>query len=1469
MGIVLLLFLIFLIVQIPSVQTWLGHRLANYLTDEIGNKITLNKLHFNSWDDVELNKLLVLDAQNDTLLFVDHLEAKLGKLSLKQHLIRFDKVLLDKNFINLQKKKSLNLEKILNYFKQFQGGESDWFVGLKNIKITNTRFNYQDFNEATIANQIDYNHIKTRNLNLFIEDFIFYKSETKAQIKQLSFLESKGFQLDSLQVFAQIDSLKILTDALKIITPESKIQSNLAFHYLEFSDFQDFINKIRFESEFKNSTIAPNDLNYFVEKSNQIKSKINLSGKIRGKIKNLKGRNLAIALGEKTLFKGKVDFAGLPDLENTLINLKVEKAQFSRRDLQKIIPDLNIPLEVSDLGLISFTGRFDGFLKDFVAYGNFNTALGKIKSDLNLKLNQELPKYTGFIALQNFNLGKIIHQKNIKALTMEGEVEGKSFVVHDMEAKVKGKIFEVNFNDYLYKNVILDGKFNESLFDGKLDSKDPNVNFDFVGTIDFAKKLPEFNFTSNIKKIDLSKLNFIQEEGILSGNLEMHLIGNELDNLEGTIDLIELKYQNSEQFIGLKYFDFEAKNQSDSLRLFNFKSDLVDGKIEGNFEIQELIRASKDMAHRFLPNYFDADSTVSKQKFSFEVNAKNPQKILDFFYPNTYILDEFVATGFYNNINPKTRFELISPSFSYQNFKINDISFLVKSDSAKFKSNLFIEEILYKDSLWVNEFQVENQVFLDSVFFQSKINRDSSQNQIKLNGWTFLQDSIKQLQFENSVFRLADNVWKITEKNLVTYEDSIVNIENLKLSDGTHLIQIEGKVSDNQEDSLELIINDLNLEQFNNLLEPFKTKIAGHTSAQIKANALLSKTPKLLANFETCSFALDDEPIGDFEFNSEWNDEKSALEILARIYKRDFVPDDFHDHEEEMEAKKANLDFSVSQPFLVEGNVEYKNKKTKLDLNVELNKFSITPLNKLLNPILTDIEGMASAKLKLGGELYFPNLNGYADIDYAKLRVDYLNTDFQLKKTNNRIVFTDHSIEFNKMELEDKNGKKGILSGEIYHDYFRDILLNLRVDAVDNLLVLNTTAKDNDYFFGKAFATGYATFQGYTNDLDIYIKAKSNKNTKIDLPLEGSSYSSQNDFVFFVSNDSSEIEKEDKITLAGFGVKMDLEVTPDAQIRIIFDRIAGDIIQAQGKGDLKLDVDKRGNLNLYGNYLIQKGDYLFTYENILNKRFEINQGSSIAWNGDPYDAKLNIKAIYNLRTSAKDLIPSSEIDSTNSRLTRRLPVECVLSMNGSLLNPEIDFEINMPTINEDDFTDPIAIQLREINQNEQKRNEQIFGLLVLGRFLNTDNLVSLNGAGSNSVSELISNQISNLLSQYLKNVDIGFDYRDRQLFGDRGELQVFLSTTLFNDRVILDGNLDVGNEYLNQNIGADFSIEYKITPDGKLRIVAYNKIDDRQFLTNYQTNYQQGVGVSYQKEFDKIGDLFPRIKKWFRRKKKD
>jgi len=406
-------------------------------------------------------------------------------------------------------------------------------------------------------------------------------------------------------------------------------------------------------------------------------------------------------------------------------------------------------------------------------------------------------------------------------------------------------------------------------------------------------------------------------------------------------------------------------------------------------------------------------------------------------------------------------------------------------------------------------------------------------------------------------------------------------------------------------------------------------------------------------------------------------------------------------------------------------------------------------------------------------------------------------------------------------------------------------------------MALNTTATDNPLFYGLAHASGMVKISGRAASVRLDMSLTTKAGTQINVPLENPESVNEYDFIRFVNPDTTLQKNRSDTRISssgGFEMNLDVTATPDAKVQMIFNSTVGDAINGSGSGELRFNYDKEGNFYIYGDYLIDKGDYMFTLQNVLVRKFRIEQGGLISWNGDPYGAIVDLDAIYTLKAPVNYLL----LNYNQNDNSRRIPVECRINLSKKLLNPAVKFDITFPTADE-----RTKDELQQFISTQDDINRQMVSLLVMGQFFTPEYLrgrqdfqSSAGNLVGSTTSDILSNQLSNWLSQISNDFDIGFNYRP----GDQvnaNQMEFALSTQILNDRVTINGNIG-NNSNLQSNttnpVVGEVEVFIKLNKSGKLQLKAYNRANDDLI---YDTSlYKQGIGLSFTEEFDTLSDLF-------------
>ncbi|MCE3259995.1 MAG: hypothetical protein K0S12_1636, partial [Bacteroidetes bacterium] len=898
-----------------------------------------------------------------------------------------------------------------------------------------------------------------------------------------------------------------------------------------------------------------------------------------------------------------------------------------------------------------------------------------------------------------------------------------------------------------------------------------------------------------------------------------------------------------------KFSTFDLKlDQATEDKKITVNSSYFNLAVDGRFAITNLPPAFNQFLSSYYPAFFakNKSKTVYTDAFKFKLTVKKFDVIRELFIkdlmvsPGTQLNGEFDVTKNLFNINSK------SDSIGYGSIRF--INNTVESYSQNNKINLVFKggDIQLTDSIKLkNYFMYFVSKDKDTKYNLEWDNKLSPKSAGKIFGKMSFSNQLATLNFEKFFVTGRDSTWNLTTSNPIIIDTNGILVNPLLFSNNNQSIGIAGSLSGRPGDSLVINTQSVVLEQFNPLLSSAKLKLEGTLTGKAVINN--SKNFTFNSDLYFRGLKLNNNTIGILSLKTKNNPEDKSFFVdgYTSLGVTDFAGE-----------LAKNITFN--------GFYYLEKKEESIDIN-----FGCSPANlKLLNPFLEGILTINNAPVSGQGKIHGTpdnlKIDGKLKLFKSEIKVDYTNVTYQIEGDveimPDQIRFSDLLMKEINPAAKDKGLKaapQGTINGNIFHNNFSRIQLDYDV-TYRNMLVLNTTAKENKTFYGKLYGSGNIGIWGFLNNLHMEVRDTTTKGSRFVLPLDGPSEVSENDFITFVKKDTVKAKPDDPLT--GFNLLMFVSATPDAQMQIVLDSKSGDILNVQGLGDLRLEINTLGKFEMFGDYIITSGDYLFTLENVINKKFDIDAGSNISWSGDPLGAEINVVTSYRQRASVAPLL-----NDTTGQYKGRFPVDCKLKISDKLFSPDIDFAIEFPTV---DATARSRIQ--NVLADEAELNRQVFSFLLFRTFVtpaiynNNTGGVTAGGAAASTGSEMLSNRLSSFLNNYVGNLtglndlEVGLNYRAGSNTGN--EVDVALSKQLFNNKVSIDGNFGVNNNQTSKNSSGiiDVNIEYKLTDDGRYRVKGFNRSNDINQITTSGGPYTQGIGLFYREEFETVNQLFNR-----------
>ena len=1417
-----------LLITNSKFQTTLANKLADEINIEFGTEIAINKATLSYNGKVDLRDFLIRDHKNDTLVFFKNLylsPISLGKLVSKElnfSSITFDGLDLkistylneDQNSLEiflkkLNKKNQESLEKLNN-----AGFVSNVFAKNSSIKIVN----HNTKNSSLKISNIDFSLI---DFEFFDQDFNFIIDDLKLNFDNritLSSLKGKVNKEDSI----------LFLENSKLSFGKSQVNGNLKLDYSNIisSDIYsiDFINSTYINLELNDSEISSNDLGKMLTNLKTTYDETWLiNSSVNGYLNDLFIDNLLL-INKNNTIKLNSNIKNLFQ-DNYSLTFNVLNFDINSREIDKIFPDFFgtvLPSSLKTFGRFKMDGFVD-FKSDYLS-SKFNLKInqGLIKSDLEIFnfSNIDNASYDGTISGYDLDLSSFINMKNINKSNFKFQIKGKGFTKEFLNSTVSGKVFDLEFNDYKLLNTDITGNIKDQIFDGSMEVNDDNLSLNFDGFIDFSKDLIDFDFDLSLFKADLNKLNFDIDSEI-SGLANVKLRGSEIENIIGDLTLNNVIFKSQGQSIVFENFNAQLRYNED-VRIVNINSvDAFSGVFIGEYDFFNL-------KYTFLNSFgFDYKNFVPEietdfQNISFNINFK--PKFLYLFNKSVEIDENTFLSGVFKS-NGDYELSLKSDLFKYSDLSISDVDLRVNNQNGRINiKNINSDLIKGKDLV------LESSFINDTIFVKSN--------------YTTSLNNLNKLNFYHTINAENNSVFGFTDLDLIlnNKEWSLNNASkkpDLTIKRGSSEFYFRNLSFLNNDQSIDLNISNFkNQSKYDVLfkdveLNSFTNKNSSILfDGKINGNLFLSQIDQKFngeSNLVISALKSNNELIGDASLNLK------ASEDLKKINIEFFIINDLE--------KKLNL-------F---GDLSIEDEYYPVDLTLITNGFRINPFSNLIKNSISDFEGEFNSEIKITGSSSNPIFYGNIATSNVAFKVPYLNVRYEIED-NSTFFLNDQSFYIDDFKLTNRlTNTFGNISGKISHNLFKNWFLELDINS-ENLMILNTQLNNNSLYYGKGMFNGNAIIYGPEKNLLINLKGSTNKNTSLVIPIKGSNNVGDFKFLNYITPDSekSDSEKINKSLL----VDLDIDFNSNANLEVILDSESQSRINGFGNGRLNFKINTLGNFNMFGNFEVEKGSYFYKSLGIVNREFDILNGSRIVWNGDPYMGYLNINAKYEVPGGAN---PAILIQNTS--FNRKIPTNVNVVLAGNFNQMETpDFEIEFPNT-----SGPIKSELDYYLVDKEKKQKQALSLLYQSTFIDEVSLSAISSqAITNNLFQSASGLIDNIFANSDDKMNIGINY----LKGDKNASSSLLNRdrlglTLkseISDKILINGKIGVPVGGIEENvIIGDVQIEFLLNDEGNLKARFFNKENEYQYFGN-DIGYTQGMGVSYEIDFNNIKNLFKKNK---------
>ena len=1434
-GLILLLLLISIALSLPFVQTKIANYATNSINKDYGTNINIEEVAVTFFGGVKLKKVLILDHHNDTLIYSSRIKTSiLDFKKLVNGQLIFGDLELDKFYLQIKTykgEKETSLDKFIAAFDDGKKSSGKFLMKSANIYLKDSRFIMLDENRPN-PKDVDFTKLNAR-----LQDFKIKGPDVTIAIKTMNFHDHRGVQVDNLIADFTYTKKNIILDKLQVRTKESFLKGNVILKYNKDNrDFSDFNNRVKFDITLDSATLATNDIRHFYIELDK-NQKFSLKSKIRGTLNNFYATNLDLKDYKFSTIKGDVNFKNMFPRAPGKFYMKGKFNRISSNyvDLTKLLPNIlgkKLPSSLQKLGQFNFAGKVELTQQYINADFVMNTALGIVESDLQMSNidNIDNANYKGNVILDDFDVGAIINDKTIGRVSFNLDVDGKGFKQKNINTTVVGDVYKLNYNGYNYSKIIVDGNFKHPLFKGIFFINDPNLFMDFNGTVDLSKKENIYDFHAKIDYANLEKLNFISDSiSVFKGDIVIKVNGNSFDNLKGDFLLTNASYQNKKDIYFVESLSVNSSFDSNGERDIKINSpDAIDGSIVGKFKINQLQKMVENSLGSLYTNY-KPNKVLPNQylKFDFALNSK----IIEIFSPDISMSKNTTLKGNISSDSKNFKLDFVSPKIIVFDNTLDNL--LLKVDNKNPLYNAYVQLDSIKTKRYkIRDFSLINSIVNDSLFFRTEFKGGKQgQDFYNLNFYhTINKENKNVIGFKKSELQFKDYLWFLNEKNnpesnKIVFDKKLhyFSFEDFVLSHEDQLLNFTGFIEGKQNKDLQLTFENVNLNKITPDVEKFAFN--GNLNGKIifkQSNTVFEPTAAVTID----SLTLNSIELGHLNLAIKGDESLKNFTI------------------------KSNLENKNVDSFKAEGNIGIIDNQPVLDIDFNFEDFNLGVLGKIGGDVITNIRGFASGNARIDGNINNLDYNGRLFINKAGLTIPYLNADY-LFDDNSVVDVTENKFIIRETTITDtKFNTKGNIIGFIKHKQFSDWQLDLSIFS-NRLLALNTLDYEDAAYFGTAFIKGKASIKGPTDGLVIKVDAESAEGTDIKIPINDAEAVAENSYIHFLTtNEKSKNKKEKLPTIRnynGLELEFNLEITDKANIEVILSRESGHGMKGKGFGTLLFRINTLGRFEMWGDFIAYEGSYNFKYGGLIDKKFDVKKGGSIIWSGNPMAAVLNLEAVYT--TTAN---PAVLMD--NPSFNKKTEVQVVIEVKGSLTNPEPDFIINFP-----DVGSLLKSEIQYKLDDKDFRQKQALYLLAFGGFLSQD------GANQSQTSNIAYEKATSLINELFQGendkLQLGIDYvtadRTPGLQSD-GRFGVSISSKI-SERITINGKVGVPVGGITQTaIVGDIEVQYRVNDDGTLNLRVFNKENDLTYI-GQGVGYTQGIGISYEVDFDTFKELLNKI----------
>lgn len=1481
---------LYLAMSLPIVQEELRQTGQKELSALLGVDVHIDQVQITPFSNVELSGITVSDIYGDTALTIDRLGAGLSmrRLIFNQRLV-INYVELIGPSVNIYRPspdRPLNIDPIIQALKPKNSNKAPAKFDLQANMVVIRRGSISldaDSVPDSIPNGIfDKNHIRIYDLKADIGLPRLKNNDFIINLKRLSLKEQSGLNLTDLHVRAIISDSEFSIEDFQLSMPSSCVK--LGDIKMGLGSIADLEQKLKTASHhiiiLPQSHIFPPDLSPVVSQLANLPIDINIFSDISGTIDEFYVNRLNISTDNGFTY---IDCSGQIDslLSPTGRTIDISQANIRTQGLKLdsiVSAFIRIPSDISsaidNLGQLNLNSQI--YISDNVQRftGHLHTAPGNIDIELNTtRYSRNMPlSITGMLRSESLDVKQILPSNKIGRIAFDVKAEG-NLNRKQRSAYINVAIPQIEWQGNTYSSITANLEHIRDSFICSLDIDDPSIIMQADGTAVLGKN-QNFELCTNIHKVTSSVIGIDDKYPgyTISGKINATFSGSEIDYADGRVTISDLHFHNNNgEGLSLSPIDIDIHNSTLPQHIV-LSSGPVNGSMQGSYSYSTIANSIKDIYGSVFPalisedrligqdtNRHPADSTIRQDNFSYHINITDNQQISSFFKLPVRILYPMTISGQLNHENNYMEVTVDAPYLQQKDKLIRNTHLYLNingdNDEARLAASTLVPSKYGDVSLHLGCFGASDR--LDSKLTWLINNKRAFNGNIDISA--LMSRDVKDnllghITINPSQMVFNDTVWSISRSEIYALPQRI-SVENFNIQREGQSLAVNGVASADSVDSITIKLANIDLDYVFGTLHIDNVMFGGIATGNFYGRSLLSKEPVLYTpKLYVKNLKYNNAVMGDTEIVSAWHNDTKGISIDAVVKQSNGLQSEIN---------------GTIYPLTEE-----------LDFRFKADKVAVGFMQPFMSAFADQVSGYASGNAHLYGTFKYLDMTGDLYADDFSIKLGFTNTTYW---ASDSIRLRPGSIQIDNLRIKDKCGNTALLNGWVSHKFFKEPSFDFSLTRAENFLSYDAPQSTEYQWYGKIFGNGSAFINGSPGVVNIGVDMATAPGSTFTFVLSDAEVAEEYSFITFRDRNakvitdttglkvgSAELDRlmYEKVrknqamqSSSAYNMNFQVDVTPAAEIILVMDPVGGDRITSHGAGRINMQYESLNDvLKMYGTYTLNRGNYNFTLQDIIIKNFTIRNGSSIEFHGDPYSALLNINATYSLNANLSDLDESFLTDKDLNRTN--VPVYAVLKVTGDMRVPDISFDLEFPTLTSDTYR-----KVRSIVSTDEMMNRQIIYLLALNRFYTPDYMASTTKGNElmSVASSTISSQLSSILGQLSDNWSVAPTVRtDRGDFSNV-EVDVALSSTLLNNRLLFNGNFGYRDKAYNDNsfIG-DFDIEYLLNRSGNIRLKAYNRYNDQNYYVKTALT-TQGIGVVFKRDFDNVFSFLKPIKEYFRK----